>query len=378
MKIVFVGDVLLSDEGYRGKNSLLSDQLLKKMKRAEVRCCNLEGAVASGGMLSAAKAGPSVRQGEKAIVRLSESGFNYFNLANNHIMDYGKAGLKNTLGIITEVDSAAQKLGADCDAENIYSLHKVYDRNELCVGIISACERGFGVNVGDIAGYAYMLDERFMKLLERANRECDYSIVICHCGAEELEVPLPEVRALYRYFIDKGADLVIGHHPHVIQGSEVYGKGKIFYSLGNFAFDSLSNPLQPYNPKGLLVMVNISRLGVEFEVLTTMYRNGIVSIDEQSDEYVRRSKLLQNEKEYLSMVNEFCSNIYEEAYKTYCCQAVGFHDKSIYQKICMALKLLSGRKIEYNETFIYHNIAIETNQWIVRRAIELKNGDVTK
>lgn len=378
MKIVFVGDVLLADESYREKVPLLSDRLLEKMRKAEVRCCNLEGAAVSDETPPAVKAGPNVKQGEKAIVRLSESGFNYFNLANNHIMDFGKAGLKNTLEKIVEVNSAAQKLGADCDVENIYSLHKVYDKNELCVGIISACERGFGVNVGSMAGYAYMLDERFTRLLEGANKECDYTIVICHCGAEELEVPLPEVRALYRYFIDRGANLVIGHHPHVIQGSEDYREGKIFYSLGNFAFDSLNNPLRPYNPEGLLVMVDIGRSGVEIEVLTTVYSNGIVSIVGQSDEYFRRSKLLQNEKEYLTTVNEFCRNIYEKAYKTYCCQAVGFHDKSILQRICMALKLLTGRKLEYNESFIYHNIAIETNQWIIRRAIELKNEDSTK
>lgn len=57
-----------------------------------------------------------------------------------------------------------------------------------------------------------------------------------HAGAENWDFPLPEIRELYKKYIDWGADVIIGNHPHVAQGWEIYEDKWIFYSLGNFAF----------------------------------------------------------------------------------------------------------------------------------------------
>ena len=77
------------------------------------------------------------------------------------------------------------------------------------------------------------VDEQIIK----ARKECDYLIVIPHAGLELFDLPLPELKSLYRHFIDMGADAVIGGHPHVPQCWEIYKEHPIVYSLGNFCFD---------------------------------------------------------------------------------------------------------------------------------------------
>jgi poly-gamma-glutamate synthesis protein (capsule biosynthesis protein) len=65
----------------------------------------------------------------------------------------------------------------------------------------------------------------------------NYTILIVHGGHETFEYPRPRMKKLYRYFIDVGVDVVIGHHTHCFSGHEIYKGKPIFYSLGNFVFD---------------------------------------------------------------------------------------------------------------------------------------------
>ena len=100
----------------------------------------------------------------------------------------------------------------------------------------------FGVSFeGDIygnesIGYA-RFDQNFDKKLSLARAQCDYLILSCHWGVEFLEYPTPYVVQVAHAFADLGADLIIGHHPHCLQGFEKYKDTLIFYSLGNFLFD---------------------------------------------------------------------------------------------------------------------------------------------
>ena len=93
-------------------------------------------------------------------------------------------------------------------------------------------------------------------------------IVQVHAGVELLDVPIPEWRAKYRQLIDLGADVVIAHHPHVMQGIEEY-KGKLIcYSLGNFYFDYPSNHPQ-WNTGAMLTLdfQHKQRVGYDFQVI---------------------------------------------------------------------------------------------------------------
>src|SRR5690606_3657601 len=89
----------------------------------------------------------------------------------------------------------------------------------------------------DKVGCSWINQIQVNNIIRTAKEQCDHLIILSHGGIEFMDVPLPEWRDRYRELIDLGADAVIGTHPHVPQGIEIYNKKPIFYSLGNFYFD---------------------------------------------------------------------------------------------------------------------------------------------
>lgn len=196
----------------------------------------------------------------------------------------------------------------------------------------------------------------------------EYIIVISHAGLEDFEIPLPEIRNMYKSFIDMGADLVIAHHPHIIQGMEVYKGKRIFYSLGNFMFDSLCGKGE-YKGNSIGITVSIVNGQLSCEVIPFSYADGYVSISSASQiEFRKANQLLENEDLYYKRINDKCICLYQSVYSRYYCQIAGgggvfSHAKSI-------IKQLLGQKT-FDERMVYHNISIETHRWIVIRALEL-------
>lgn len=145
------------------------------------------------------------------------------NLANNHSRDYGESGYEDT---IENVENAGiQTFG--------------YERTALM--------EIKGVKVG-LAGIYVLADgmEREAQLKEEVNALKDQGaqliVVSFHWGSEKENYPDDIQKSLAHTAIDEGADLVLGHHPHVLQGIETYKGKKIVYSLGNFCFGGNSNP----------------------------------------------------------------------------------------------------------------------------------------
>ncbi len=363
MKMMFVGDVVLEDNTYEKK--LVSDELYRLIIEQDIVCCNLEGPVETENMKPANKRGASIRNGSCTPKRLKESGFNMVTLANNHIMDYGCRGLYHTIQIL---QSDFWCLGAGMKDSEIYAIKKITIEG-MVIGFISVAERQFGAGIDGSPGFAWMLNRRVWALFERAGRECDYFFVICHCGAEELMVPLPEVRDLYRAFIDAGATAVIGHHPHVIQGCENYKGKHIFYSLGNFAFDRKNNECLQ-NPVGLCVCIEINDGQVNFSPIVSEYKNNQVEICHKMDSWEKVNWLLDSEEEYIKCVEDFCVSSYKKNFRSYYAAVIGLNildEKKIKE---FAYHRLNGDKIKWDDLFIYHNVAIETNRWICEHAIK--------
>lgn len=365
MKFFFAGDVLLKEESYTG--SLLSSELQKLVGEHDIVCCNLEGPCIKKGTKEAKKRGPSISQGKHVLQRLRESGFNTLDLANNHIMDYGEEGLINTL---KNIKKDFYYCGAAENEESVYKLLE-FCINGKRVCFIAVAECAFGSSMDGEGGCAWMAHEEVAKMFRIAKERCDYIFVLCHCGAEELEVPLPEVRKIYRSFIDQGADVVIGHHPHVMQGCEDYNGKYIFYSLGNFAFDSLENSYIPYQPYGLCVSIKISEKNkMYYEPICTEYRNGKVRLCSNDDNWNKVNTYLKNKNVYKKMVDEYCTELFEKYLKKYILNVIGL-DIDNKEKLDKFVNYrLSGEPLLWDYLFLYHNIAIETNRWICLHAIK--------
>ncbi|MFH1789949.1 MAG: CapA family protein [bacterium] len=171
---------------------------------------------------------------------LKEAGFSVLSLANNHTMNFGEKGLKDTFDYL---DKAGIKyVGAGMNEQQ--ANHPVYIEKK---GIKFAF---LAYNDADVvpasyeagnnhAGTAFMRSVQMVEAVKEAKQNSDFVIVSMHSGTEYIGEPNHSQSNFAHAVIDAGADLVIGHHPHVVQTMEKY-KGKyIFYSLGNFIFDQM-------------------------------------------------------------------------------------------------------------------------------------------
>ncbi len=171
-----------------------------------------------------------------AAERLSQDGFNILSLENNHIMDYGQEGLNETLEVLAKHD--IKTIGA---GKNLLEARKpaIFRINGVNVGILAYCDTYIaGKRRPGVAPTKY-IEQDIKNLKDNA----DFIIVSIHQGMDVSEYPLKsEIEQMHR-IIDWGANIILRHHPHVVQGVEEYNHGIILYSLGNFVFDYTIDPL---------------------------------------------------------------------------------------------------------------------------------------
>ncbi|AUO09432.1 poly-gamma-glutamate biosynthesis protein [Paenibacillus jamilae] len=179
----------------------------------------------------------------KALTAMAAAGVDAVNLANNHILDQGTSGLLDTLKYLDEKGIA--HAGAGRNAKEAYAPH-YFERNGIKIALLGATRVMPEANWNASAkqpGVAGAYDSTaIVKSIREARNQADLVIVVAHWGKERATTLEPHQTELSHAFIDAGADLVIGGHPHVLQGMEQY-KGKwIAYSTGNFIFSKSTVP----------------------------------------------------------------------------------------------------------------------------------------
>lgn len=170
---------------------------------------------------------------------LSAGGINLVSLANNHTMDFGLPSLLETTTLLDEQQIQYAGAGRNLQEARRPAMMVIKGRK---IGFLSYSltfpEEFWASDTS--AGTCFPYAEFVFGDVARLAQESDFVIVSCHWGQELLDTPKPYQIKLAHQLIDKGADLVLGHHPHIIQGMEIY-KGKLIaYSLGNFIFGSYS------------------------------------------------------------------------------------------------------------------------------------------
>ena len=206
--------------------------LLPVLRGADLRLVNCECALTSAGK-AVWKSGAVFKGEPTDVAGLAAVPFDVACLANNHVLDYGVAGLRETLRVLAR--AGLRTVGAGLtDAQALAPLSQRVNGQSIHIVNVSegedltASTGGPGVFGWDIALAA--AQARALKKLGGV------VLVIAHCGLEYVPFPPPYVVAAFRSLIEAGADCVIGHHPHVPQGIEWWCGRPIIYSLGNFVF----------------------------------------------------------------------------------------------------------------------------------------------
>lgn len=168
---------------------------------------------------------------------LRDAGFDCMNLANNHSMDYLSKGLGQTMELLWEAGVATVGAGMNAEADTSY----VFEKDGYQVGILAFSAfptEGFFYNAEEPT-VCYISDYNMEQVAEKIEAlECDYKIVYFHWGMEYRPY-ISETQEAYAHMaVESGADFVVGTHPHVVQESEIYQEKPIYYSLGNFVFDT--------------------------------------------------------------------------------------------------------------------------------------------
>jgi poly-gamma-glutamate synthesis protein (capsule biosynthesis protein) len=160
-------------------------------------------------------------------------------LANNHMMDYGAQGLSETVTNLDRVKILHAGAGATLDEARRQALVTVKGKRVAFLAYSLTYPAEFYAGSGH-PGTAQGIAARVHDDIVRTRGGSDYVVVSFHWGAELVGMPKPYQQRAAHAAIDAGADLVLGHHPHVLQGIERYQGKTIIYSLGNFAFGSMS------------------------------------------------------------------------------------------------------------------------------------------
>ena len=246
MTILFSGDVLLSDHVLNaysragGISGVLDSGYLSAIQSADYFAVNEEFPFSSRGTQAADKQ-YTFRLAPEKVSMFKEMGIDAVTLANNHALDYGTDALLDTCEVLDSAGILHTGAGKNLDEAK---QPVVFEKNGQRVALIGATRvipqadwAATNGHPGMLSSYEVSVEPLLAQIAE-CHAAGDKVVVLIHWGIEREEKPQEYQRALAKRYIDAGADLVIGSHPHVLQGIEYYKGKPIFYSLGNFVFGS--------------------------------------------------------------------------------------------------------------------------------------------
>lgn len=254
--LAFAGDVMLDrgvktsvDKYYAGDFGALFAPLAP-LRDADVAFVNLEGPVSDVGMNVGSKY--SFRMNPIVIGTLKSAGIDIVSFANNHVGDWSKAAFDDTR--VRLAQGSVLYTGAG-DTKDAAETPTIIEKNDIRIGFLGFTDVGPAwLEAGeDTSGVLLASDPDREEIIRRAKEDVDFLVVSYHWG-EEYKAANDRQKMLAHTSIDAGADLVVGHHPHVIQESEWYSGKYIMYSLGNLIFDQYFSPETMH---GLLLEVTI-------------------------------------------------------------------------------------------------------------------------
>lgn len=207
------------------------------------------------------------------VVRRWSPGF--ATLATNHILDAGEEGLANTLGSLNRAGFTT--VGAGRTREEI-TRPLFWETAEGRLAVVNWVFPETHPDWMSVPGpNCWPGLEGAKRTIQKLKHKTDWVLIVAHWSDEYFPYPRPEDRAIARELARMGADLVVGHHPHVVRGMEIIGSCPVFYSVGNFYFSDME---APRNREGLGVQISFRRgERPEYRILSFWQTKGKVLLD---------------------------------------------------------------------------------------------------
>ena len=232
---------------------------------------NLEGPFAK--RAARLKRNHSYRVRPELAAPLARAGFNVMTLANNHLLDCGRPGVRETLETMSAAGIGV--VGAGIDRAEAHR-PVILRAGALSVGVLGYYWNQRTSATNRQPGSAMDPPEALREDIGALRAQVDRVVVTFHWGVPYERDPAEADRDKARLAIELGADVVIGHHPHVIQPLEVYRDRPIFYSVGNFAFGTGNS-----RAEGLLVAVRFEPDATHTDVYPLYVKNRDPRVDYQ-------------------------------------------------------------------------------------------------
>jgi poly-gamma-glutamate capsule biosynthesis protein CapA/YwtB (metallophosphatase superfamily) len=246
--LAVVGDIMLGrrvGDRHRDDPGAPLIPLAKRLAAAEITAGNFESTLSADG--SPTQGGDSFAASPRVGLGLRTAGFDLVSLANNHVGDYGDRALRQTLSHFKV--AGIKTVGA---GRNMAAARRpvIIERDGVRIGFLAVDSIGetpaatrdrAGTNRLNMPPRTGPLNSsqlrRISSDIRALSRRVDVAVVLTHWGTQYTHRPEPSQRVAARAFADSGADLVIGGHPHWVQGVEMAGSAVVVHSLGNFIFD---------------------------------------------------------------------------------------------------------------------------------------------
>jgi len=302
IKLIAVGDISLRTRSDRYPFEKVKGVFQDK----DILFGNLETVLSNRGKV--AEKAVVLHTSPDKMVWLKDAGFDIVNIANNHIMDLGVEGFNETLDVLNQ--NNLNFIG--CSNHKFNQSYAVIKVNNTKIGFLAYYEGGFNKpQKGALVNG--MNEDNIIKDIRNLKPECDVIVLSLHWGIENVFYPSPKQIDLAHKLIDSGATIILGHHPHVIQGIEEYKNGLIAYSLGNFQF----GPSISYSPnnQSFILSIELTKSGFNqsFILSIELTKSGLEAYDiipvKIDDDFVPYAPAEEEQEEIRQFISEISQHI---------------------------------------------------------------------
>lgn len=266
LTLTFTGDIGFDKymDGKWADENLLDRDVEEFLKDTDHLIINVEGPVSKQKQVIRPNGVAALvhTMNPEAVNFFNKIGADVWNICNNHIMDAGQEGMADTVKAAEDNNVLTLGAGMNIDeASKPVIFPEAGGIGMIGVGYQRACRKA-DENTAGCLSWSDM--DRIQQVITDIKSKCRWCIVVAHGGEEFTALPSPYTRDRYIEYLNMGADIVISHHPHVPMNYELFPGKAIFYSLGNFIFDTDYQRSQFNTEYGVFVKLHFTEKKFEF------------------------------------------------------------------------------------------------------------------